>query len=265
MERPNPRTVVLRLSAACGLVFVRNPVAASAWRYDLARAVGWVAFGAHVVCLGMAQLLSQVCVTVLLILSTVLVCYRVGCDDFQGLWKRTNSPPSSSFSSSSSSGQYTCWIGSHVQATVLEWPAEVDFARDENGSWRRRQPQETTPRSDRRQDLYAWLNLSAEEEESLAKWDLIPHDRGSGAWMADFQAKKDLIRRQPVDVASLLRPLRQKQTVSGYPVAHQTEDEEGFEPVGHLQSGARVGSNAPSTLGGATLGDSSRPLSTCSE
>ena len=44
-------------------------------------------------------------------------------------------------------------------------------------------------------DLYAWLNLTAEEEDSLAKWDLLPHTRNhDNSWAEQFNKKKALIR-----------------------------------------------------------------------
>jgi hypothetical protein len=188
-------------------VFVCNPTPRSAMMYDLARAIGWVAFGVHIVTLGMAQLVSQLCTVTLLIVSTVLVCYRVGCDDFQGIWKRTNA-------ALQPSKFYTCWIGTYLQVTVLEWPTDADFAKDENGKWRRRRQEghETTtePASVRRQDLYAWLNLDAAEEESLARWDLLPHARGYSTWVDDFNAKKDLISRDPIDIRSLVMRQREE-------------------------------------------------------
>jgi hypothetical protein len=203
-------------------VFVCNPTPRSAMMYDLARAIGWVAFGVHIVALGMAQLVSQLCTVALLIVSTVLVCYRVGCDDFQGIWKRTNALQPSKF--------YSCWIGTYLQVTVLEWPTDADFAKDENGKWRRRQEghETTEPASVRRQDLYAWLNLNAAEEESLAKWDLLPHARGYSTWVDDFNAKKDLILRDPIDKRSLvMRQWEQRGgRASGSGGGRNDEDEE---------------------------------------
>ncbi|KAJ0414788.1 hypothetical protein BJY00DRAFT_320727 [Aspergillus carlsbadensis] len=174
-------------------VFVCNPTPHSAMMYGLARAIGWVTFGVHIVALGMAQLVSQLCTVTLLIVSTVLVCYRVGCDDFLGIWKRTNA-------TLQPSKFYTCWIGTYLRVTVLEWPTDADFAKDENGNVRR-------------QDLYAWLNLDAAEEESLAKWNLLPHARGYSTWVDDFNAKKALISRDPIDIRRLVMRKREERGV----------------------------------------------------
>ncbi|KAL5334165.1 hypothetical protein BJX70DRAFT_378999 [Aspergillus crustosus] len=206
-------------------VFVCNPTPRRAWLYQLAQGIGWIAFGIHVVCLGMAQLASQLCTTALLILSTVLVCYRVGCDDFQGFSRQTNTNERAACS------PYTCWMGSRLQASVLEWPAEADFVKDKGGKWRQRQPGDTEPRSARRQDLYAWLNPSNEEEQSMAKWDLLPHSRGNATWLDDFQAKKDLVYADPVDIGHLLQSLSSSGGIYSGTLGSRQGDEEDIGTV----------------------------------
>jgi hypothetical protein len=54
-------------------------------------------------------------------------------------------------------------------------------------------------------DLYAWLDLSKEQERSLVKWDLIPHHRkGDGSWGTEFKAKQKLIRELQPSILQIM-------------------------------------------------------------
>lgn len=179
-------------------VFVGNPKPLNSRFYYICRMFGWTAFAIHVIALGMTKLVSQMYTVALLIIPTVLLCWKFGCDDSQSFreWVR----PSGKYVPES----YSCWIGSRLRATVFEWPADVEFTRKKNSPWRRCESTEITKSSDRstrRQDLYAWLNLTAEEEDSLSKWDLLPHSRNDDTtWSQDYNAKKSLIQASPTDV-----------------------------------------------------------------
>jgi hypothetical protein len=48
-------------------------------------------------------------------------------------------------------------------------------------------------RAERRQDLLAWLDLTAEQDESLIAWGLIPHSR---EWQSIYKRKKEAHRRR---------------------------------------------------------------------
>jgi hypothetical protein len=49
--------------------------------YDGSRALGWIAFGSHIISLGMASLFSQLLSVILLIISTVILARRIGDDE----------------------------------------------------------------------------------------------------------------------------------------------------------------------------------------
>jgi hypothetical protein len=54
-------------------------------------------------------------------------------------------------------------------------------------------------------DLYAWLDLSKEQERSLVKWDLIPHHRkGYSSWGTEFKAKQKLIRELQPSILQMM-------------------------------------------------------------
>ncbi|THY87328.1 hypothetical protein D6C93_07595 [Aureobasidium pullulans] len=183
-------------------VFTRKPEPFNDTLYHLLRWLGWAAFAVHIVTIGMAQLVAQIYSVILLVGSTVLLCYGVGCDDSR-LHRRWSKPPQHIGYS-----PYTCWIGSHLKATIFQWPTSVEFHKDEKtGVLRKREESFTMPqceRSERRQDLYVWLNLSDAEVESLTRWDLLPHlRRGHESWSAHWGEKRDLIRKDPVDVEAL--------------------------------------------------------------
>ena len=167
-------------------VFVNNPKPDIEWLYAFFRWVGWAAFAVHIVSIGLAKLAAQMYTVALLVIPTVLICWKVGCDDSR--WDRRLRR----FSGEDMETAYECWIGSHLKATIFEWPKDFEFHQKDDGKWER---QDHGRRSMRRQDLYAWLNLTAEEEESMGKWDLLPHKRDNDdTWDNDFNEKKELIK-----------------------------------------------------------------------
>ena len=181
-------------------VFVRNPQPHTPWLYDFSRWIGWGAFAIHVLAIGSAELAAQIFTVALLILSTILTCWKVGCDDRAPLtdWVRS--------SRKSHDKAYECWIGSHLKATIFQWPANVEFEKlgQDDHAWQWKPQTSGQERSTRRQDLYAWLNLTADEEDSMGKWDLLPHNRNEDeTWAQDFNAKKELIRGRPPDIQAI--------------------------------------------------------------
>ncbi|KAF3484332.1 uncharacterized protein GIQ15_03656 [Arthroderma uncinatum] len=180
-------------------VFVTETPVRSPGVYRLAQWTGWVAFTVHVVTLGMAQLATQLYVVTVTVIPTVLICYGFGCDDsrlYKGwcwLWGEY-------------AGPYIYDAGPQLRATVFEWPEDVEFTKDCKGVWRRRDPLPISAdkRTTARQDLYAWLNLSDEEQRSLWDWHLLPHTRGHDkSWWNTFNEKKRLIRERPPDIYAL--------------------------------------------------------------
>ncbi|KAL4902372.1 hypothetical protein BDW74DRAFT_158414 [Aspergillus multicolor] len=173
-------------------LFIQNPEPRPMTLYKAARWIHWLAFGVHVITLGMATLATQIYTVSVIILSSILICAGFGCADMaraklvQIEYGDTRA--------------YTCWIGSHLKATVFEWPSHFEFRKIGRGTWDFRDntdPCTHEQLSTKRMDLYAWLNLTPEEEDSLEKWDLLPHKRGSdSSWNEDFKAKQELVRER---------------------------------------------------------------------
>lgn len=60
--------------------FLTTPRPAHSKLYTAARVVGWVAFSCHVICIGMAELLSQILTVAVLVGATVFMIYGVGAE-----------------------------------------------------------------------------------------------------------------------------------------------------------------------------------------
>jgi hypothetical protein len=181
-------------------IFVTDVTPPSMWLYRLVQWVGWVAFSVHIVTLGMAQLAAQIYVVVVMVASTILICYGIGCDDSRLYkWWRERSE--------NIAQPYVFWAGKRLKASVLEWPLDFEFTKTKVGDWSRRQSSDTVKRKQRstaRQDLYAWLDLSSEEMRSLSDWHLLPHRRNhDDSWWMDFDAKRALVQRNPLRISSL--------------------------------------------------------------
>lgn len=190
-------------------VFVTETPVRSPGVYRMAQWIGWVAFTVHVVTLGMARLATQLYVIAFTVIPTVLICYGFGCDDSRvhkaWCWLRGQDV-----------GPYVYQAGPHLSATVFEWPEDVEFATDKRGvlrRWDELAVQNGGPgckkRSTARQDLYAWLNLTSEEQKSLWDWHLLPHTRGvDDSWWVTFNEKKRLISERPPDILALKDSIR---------------------------------------------------------
>lgn len=173
--------------------------------YLFCRIVGWIAFAVHVISIGMSALHTQIYSVVLIIASTVLANYRVGCQDShigRAIWKKL----SRSSIEDHEDHEWSCWATSRLKGTVSEWKTdtlETPGVTKKMYSWPRMSWNTANTLTDlersipapklpvireRRQDLFVWLNLTKEEEERLVAWDLIPRSK---EWMAVYQRKKD--------------------------------------------------------------------------
>ncbi|KAJ5664203.1 hypothetical protein N7507_004934 [Penicillium longicatenatum] len=188
-------------------VFVTNGPIIPRRLYTVARWINWLAFGIHVTTIGMASLATQIYTIGLILTSFMLVTRGFGCAD-------TEQPIPVHFENGGHTQAYTCHIGSHLKATVFEWPSYLEFDPRPNGVWKFRDPsaQPSAKRSGltRRQDLYAWLNLTPEEEASVSKWGLLPHKRGDDkSWDNTYNAKAQLIRSNAPNMWKIKRIIDQ--------------------------------------------------------
>lgn len=189
-------------------VFIDNPKPNPEWIYHIVRYVGWAAFAIHVLSIGQSKLANQLYTIVLMLLPTILMCWKLGCDDskWKEEWRRLVD------SSYDKPTNYTCWFGTRLKAHVFQWPLEYEFVTNpkfgvglqhnnpnlehnpSRNKWYRLQDKKGRDRV-RRQDLYAWLNLTEDELESMGKWDLFPHERGHNQqWWNDYKVKHELIQ-----------------------------------------------------------------------
>jgi hypothetical protein len=191
-----PPAYLMRLLVAAG------PKIPNARLYMAVRWVGWIAFAVHVISIGMAALYTQIATVVVILSSTVLTGNKVGYDDSR-VWKSI----SSRLGQLEEDDGYTCWVSSTLKATVSSYPAKytewdeakqkpkvpilqaVDEKTLDTKSWRNRRAvvdlESNTARKktkkeiqERRQDLYAWLDLTA-EEDSL--YDRVGNDASQPA------------------------------------------------------------------------------------
>ncbi|KAH8901891.1 hypothetical protein BR93DRAFT_932718 [Coniochaeta sp. PMI_546] len=178
-----------------GKVFTKNPPIPNRRLYQFFQGVGWLAFGSHIITLGMAGLHTQIYTAALLILATILSVYKVGCDDWRlrQRSRKTISPPK-------------CWISNSLVATCSEYPesyANWSTLPDASALTSSTSSTSTgldlekairpadrpkTIRSERRQDLFVWLEPNELELQLMKDWYLLPHRNQS--WMKDFEAKR---------------------------------------------------------------------------
>ena len=206
-------------------LFIEGPQILNPNTYYAMRFIGWIAFAVHIVAIGMADLATQIYTVILIVLPTLLLINKTGCDDsnwsnwskaFSG-WRRSIFHSHGGENSSNASGKTQavtngsgratesggaaelrfvrqCWVGSRLKAEVYEWPESYEFYAEgegDNKTWKSGSPNKKQERSTRRQDLYAWLALSHDEEESMDKWDLFPHIRNDeNLWWTTYKEKK---------------------------------------------------------------------------
>lgn len=182
-----------------------NPQIPNPIFYLACRILCWISFAVHVISIGMAALHTLIISVVLITVSTVLASYKVGCDDSQIL----NAIWSKLYHIDYEENEWSCWVTSRLKATVSFYTVEDTqwdpILKEDNvsrtkevtdkayfwpwGSWSKKgiltdlehstpvQRPRVGPERERRQDLYAWLDLTAEEDELLVAWGLIPHSR----------------------------------------------------------------------------------------
>ena len=100
-------------------ILVQNPVILNPVVYKFFRWVGWVAFAAHIITLGMSALYTQIYSVLMLIIATILTVSKVGCDDWR-IRERidTKVPPAADGSPLSP----PCWISSRLQIRCSKYP-----------------------------------------------------------------------------------------------------------------------------------------------
>lgn len=98
-----------------GGVFTRQPDIPNPRLYAFTRWCGWVAFAVHVLSLGMADLHTQICTVVLLILATIITNFKFGCEDYNVSKLRDDRHDDGQ-------DQRSCWISSLLKATVSVYP-----------------------------------------------------------------------------------------------------------------------------------------------
>jgi hypothetical protein len=195
------------------LVFAINPQPPNRYIYRACQCIGWSFFAVHVISIGMAALYTQIVSVVVIMVATVLVAHRVGCEDSQ-IWESIRNHWGHH---DHHIQENSCWVSSKLKATMsvfpeeyMDWP-ELEEPRTPtvhivNGKelgenrirLRTASDLESSPilkkkKPERRQDLLAWLDLTAEEDKVLIIWGLIPHSR---EWQSVYLKKKEIHRRR---------------------------------------------------------------------
>jgi len=178
-----------------GKIFTKNPRIPNPWLYRFFQAVGWLGFGSHIITLGMAGLHTQIYTAALLIIATILYVYKIGADDWR-LRKRSRDTSTAPHcwvsnmlvaSCSQYDDNYADW-STLADALVMTWKTPDDSIDiDEEKGLPASEKLKKTVRSERRQDLYAWLRPSSLELKLMEDWYLVPHRNSE--WMKDFEAK----------------------------------------------------------------------------
>ncbi|KAJ5956589.1 hypothetical protein N7501_010868 [Penicillium viridicatum] len=190
--------------------FTTNPQPPNQYIYQACQWIGWAAFAVHVISIGMAALYTQIISVVVILVSTVLTAHRVGCEDSR-IWESIRSHWGHEVQENS------CWFSSKLKATVSTYPEEymdwpeleeknpltVHVGNEEKIGQQWIRPigpseLESTPiskkkKSETRQDLLAWLDLTTEEDKVLTAWGLIPH---SLEWQNAYREKKNIHHRR---------------------------------------------------------------------
>jgi hypothetical protein len=97
--------------------------------------------------------------------------------------------------------KYNCWIGDYLKAEVYEWPPNHSYTvtstpetSGEAQSLKVTSLKHNDTHIQKRQHLYAWLQLDADETVSMDKWDLFPHLRGADkSWLDQYNAGREFI------------------------------------------------------------------------
>jgi hypothetical protein len=174
---PNDKVVAMTFPEDMVRVFTKDPKPADRMMYQIARYVSWLVFAGHLIALSLAQLSVQIISLILLLLGTTSTFWKIGCDDSPIDPLKLKNPGGNA---ADTQVVFSCRIGTLLTATVTEW------ALQEVG-WR---PLEEPHRHARRQDVYAWLDLKANEEEYMKRWNLFPLGENSG-WYERYKEKKE--------------------------------------------------------------------------
>lgn len=191
---PEAKAITLEIPAKFDLrILSRNPVVEYQSYYVFVRCCGWAAFAVHIIALNMASTALKLYVSSVLILASILYILRLGCDDSP--WDQIYQW-----------GQTRCfhpqmYIGKYLKLELTTWPEAYEFYKDgRDNSIRIRgwnDDRTTQWRAERRQDLYAWLQLTPEEEAMFREWHLLPFQQGSSNWhywWSDYIEKRDCVR-----------------------------------------------------------------------
>ncbi|KAL6879464.1 hypothetical protein HDV57DRAFT_108174 [Trichoderma longibrachiatum] len=156
--------------ALIGPVFAQNPEIPNPTIYAIARCMGWGAFGAQVISIGMATLVIQICTVLVMGCSTILTVSKIGCDDWKMSRRITHYMRSVSETLEGGQGGIggiPCNISSRLKAICSQYPLSYEDLQlggnDQKDS-----------RTRRRQDLYIWLDLNDKELDAMEAWGLVP-------------------------------------------------------------------------------------------
>ncbi|KAJ5637472.1 hypothetical protein N7490_007351 [Penicillium lividum] len=193
--------------------FTATPCIPNPHFYTFCRILGWIAFTVHVISIGMAALYTQICTVVLIIGATVLTAYKVGSEDSQ----LSRSIRRKLHGVHYEEKEWSCWVTSKLKATVSSYPEEYTEWEPVPKEEKLKPPAKVTVSSwpwsrgpavdvehsapkrksrivqERRQDLFAWLDLTPEEDERMVAWHMIPH---SQEWKNVYLEKKEIHRRR---------------------------------------------------------------------
>lgn len=211
--------------ALVGPIFTQTPQVPHPKIYRLSRWIGWTAFAAHIISIGMATLPTQIYTIVLIVVSTVLTAFKFGCDDWRMRQNVTYEMRKRKTSETRENPGVSCAISAQLMAICSEHPDRDDgwFQRDEQsteptpaelstsdtGSHRQKPPSDLEAqlptssaaflvgnemkRPARRQDLFAWLGLNENELELMKTWNLVPLPQNKG-WWKSFDDKRKQAR-----------------------------------------------------------------------
>ena len=143
-------------------LFIEGPTILNPKTYFIARSIGWVAFAVHIVAIGMADLATQLYTVLLIVLPTLLLVKKTGCDDSEWMttfssWKESlfGTPHKSRRSryadDNADAAQLQkvreCYIGTRLKAEIYEWPESYEFHQEGDDKHWTNGPPSTPPRT----------------------------------------------------------------------------------------------------------------------
>ncbi|KAK2758934.1 hypothetical protein CKAH01_16762 [Colletotrichum kahawae] len=197
---------VVTMEIPCHLVkavFIKAPTVPNNHLYRFTRWVGWTAFAAHIISIGMASLPTQICTVFLIVASTILTTFKVGCDDWrmeahiaQDMGKTGEQAPEG----------VPCRISSSLTAVCSEYPKRYDewvqrFSQlgSEDPPGRQCGPEKAPSPTERRRDLFIWLDLTDDELDSMKMWNLVPQTKNT-EWWGNFNAMRERWRDSAISI-----------------------------------------------------------------